>query len=209
VLERIQRGEIQVTATESILPSPVAQSLLWDFISVFMYEWDAPKAERQLQTMAVSRELLQDLLKDVDLAGLLRPEAVSEGARAASAHRARALARTVEELALLFQTLGDLATVEIAARCTVDPANWIGRLAGSERIVLLTIPTAHGPAQRWVAAEYAAEYRAAFVERDASRSPTNLRSEITSRSTTKKIRVHPPNPRHPRSIPPPPHADRS
>jgi ATP-dependent Lhr-like helicase len=171
VLERIQRGEIQVTATETILPSPVAQSLLWDFISVFMYEWDAPKAERQLQSMAVSRELLQDLLKDVDLAGLLRPEAVSEVRERLQHTAPAALARTVEELALLFQTLGDLTTVEIAARCTVDPANWIGRLAGSERIVLLTIPTAHGPAQRWVAAEYAAEYQAAFVERDVISLP--------------------------------------
>ena len=72
------RGEIEVVATESLTPSPVAQSLLWDFISIYMYEWDAPKAERQLQTLAANRDLLQELLQDIDLADLLRPEAVAE-----------------------------------------------------------------------------------------------------------------------------------
>jgi len=167
ILRRIQQGEIQVTAVESLTPSPVAQSLLFDFISVYMYEWDAPKADRQLQTLSVSRELLQDLLKDVDLADLLRPEAVSE-VRQRVQHTAPAVhARTAEELALLFQDFGDLSTLEIADRCAVDPAGWIGKLAGSQRIVQMTIPTAHGVEARWVAAEYAAEYEAAFVLRNS------------------------------------------
>ncbi|MCO5212266.1 MAG: hypothetical protein M9936_21425 [Caldilinea sp.] len=168
ILRRIQAGEIQVTAVETLTPSPVAQSLLYDFISIFMYEWDAPKAERQLQTMAVSRELLQDLLQDVDLADLLRPEAVSE-VRERLQHVAPAVhARTAEELALLFQTLGDLATLEIAERCTVDPSGWIGKLAGSGRIEPMEIPTARGLAPRWVAADYLPEYKAAFVEQGAT-----------------------------------------
>ncbi len=166
ILRRIQQGEIQVTTVESLTPSPVAQSLLWDFISVYMYEWDAPKADRQLQTLAVSRELLQDLLKDVNLADLLRPEAVSEVRQRVQHTLPTAHARTAEELALLFQEMGDLSALEIAARCAVDPAGWIGQLAGSQRIVPMSIPTAHGVEARWIAAEYAAEYEAAFVERD-------------------------------------------
>ena len=31
------------------MPSPVAAGLLSNFINIYMYEWDAPKAERQLQ----------------------------------------------------------------------------------------------------------------------------------------------------------------
>jgi len=167
ILRRIQQGEIQVTAVESLTPSPVAQSLLWDFISVYMYEWDAPKADRQLQTLAVSRELLQDLLKDVDLADLLRPEAISEVRQRVQRTAPAAHARTAEELALLFQEVGDLSTLEIADRCAVNPAGWIGQLAGSQRIVAMRIPTAHGVEDRWVAAEYAAEYEAAFVLRSS------------------------------------------
>jgi ATP-dependent Lhr-like helicase len=162
VLERIRRGEIQVVELESLTPSPVAQSLLWDFISVYMYEWDAPKAERQLQTLAVNRDLLQDLLKDVDLADLLRPEAVAE-VKARLQHTAPTVqARTAEELAYLFQTLGDLSSSEVALRCAADPAGWIAHLAGAGRLVQGAIPTAHGVVSRWVAAEYLPEYGAAF-----------------------------------------------
>ncbi len=158
VLAGIQKGHIQVVPVESLTPSPVAQSLLWDFINVYIYEWDAPKAERQLQTLAVNRELLQDLLKDVALDELLRPEAVEEvwGRLQHTAPAARA--RTAEELAVLFQQMGDLTTAEIVERTTVDPTEWIEQLAGENRIVELSIPTAHGPEKRWVAAEYAAEY---------------------------------------------------
>jgi ATP-dependent Lhr-like helicase len=118
ILRRIQRGEIQVTAVESLTPSPVAQSLLWDFISVYMYEWDAPKAERQLQTLARSAATCCKICcKDVDLADLLRPEAVSEVRQRLQHTAPAAHARTAEELALLFQTLGDLSTLEIAERC--------------------------------------------------------------------------------------------
>ncbi len=73
VLAGIQTGDIEVVAVEAVAPSPVAQSLLWDFTSIYLYEWDAPKAERQLQTLATQRDLLQDLLKDIALDELLRP----------------------------------------------------------------------------------------------------------------------------------------
>ena len=162
VLHGIRSGEIQVTVVESLTPSPVAQSLLWDFISTYMYEWDAPKAERQLQTLSVSRDLLQDLLKDVNLADLLRPEAVDE-VRGRLQHTApMAQARSAEELAVLFQTLGDLTAVESRSGARWMPSAWIAQLAGAERIVLCPIPTAQGSEQRWVAAEHLAEYVAAF-----------------------------------------------
>jgi ATP-dependent Lhr-like helicase len=162
VLAGIQGGEIQVVVLESVTPSPVAQSLLWDFISVHMYEWDTPRAEQQLQMLAVNRELLGDLLKDVALDQLLRPEAL-EAIQGQLQHTApTACARTAEELAVLLQQLGDLSSSEIALRTTVDPADWIARLAGENRIVSMAIPTARGPEQRWVAAEYQTEYAAAF-----------------------------------------------
>jgi ATP-dependent Lhr-like helicase len=164
VLTGIQQGTIRVEVLESFTPSPVAQSLLWDLIAFYMYEWDTPKAERQLQTLAINRDLLQDLLQDVNLADLLKPEAVAAIRDQLQRTAPTAQARTCEELAALFQELGDLATSEIAQRTTVDPAGWIGQLAGAQRIVELSIPTAHGLRTRWVAAEYLPEYVAAFTQ---------------------------------------------
>ncbi|MBN1641228.1 MAG: DEAD/DEAH box helicase [Anaerolineae bacterium] len=162
VLAAIQGGEIDVIVTESVTPSPVAQSLLWDLINVHMYEWDTPRAERQLQELAVNRDLLQDLLVDVALDELLRPEAIDE-VRARLQHTApTAQARTPEELAVLVQQMGDLSTDEIASRTTVDPAGWIAHLAAEGRMVPLSIPTAQGSEMRWVAAEYASLYATAF-----------------------------------------------
>ncbi|MBN1584238.1 MAG: hypothetical protein JXA89_26250, partial [Anaerolineae bacterium] len=51
---------------------------------------------------------------------------------------------------------------------TVDPGGWVAHLSGERRIVEQSIPTARGPEHRWVAAEYQAEYEAAFgIDRDA------------------------------------------
>lgn len=174
VLTGIQQGTIRVEVLESFSPSPVAQSLLWDLIAFYMYEWDTPKAERQLQTLAINRDLLQDLLKDVNLADLLKPEAVAAIRDQLQRTAPTAQARTREELAALFQELGDLATSEIALRTTVDPAGWIGQLAGAQRIVELELPTAHGPRTRWVAAEYLPEYVAAFDQDADFRGQTRI-----------------------------------
>ncbi|MEZ4860302.1 MAG: DEAD/DEAH box helicase [Caldilineaceae bacterium] len=163
VLSGIQQGAIQIQVVESFAPSPVAQSLMWDFVAFYMYEWDTPKAERQLQTLVLNRDLLQDLLQDVNLAELLKPEAVAAVSSRLQHTAATAQARTVEELAALLLNLGDLSTSEIAQRTTVDPAPWIGQLAGAQRIVQLAIPTANQPQERWVAAEYVQEYVEAFA----------------------------------------------
>jgi ATP-dependent Lhr-like helicase len=184
VLAAIQEGAIQVVLLESPTPSPVAQSLLRDFINVHLYEWDTPKAERQLQMLAVNRELLGDLLQDVALDELLRPEAL-EAVRGQLQHTAPTTwARTAEELAVLLQQMGDLSSSEIASRTTVDPADWIARLAGADRIVAMDIPTARGPERRWVAAEYQPEYAAAFGPAGESTpviSPTAARRAVLER----------------------------
>ena len=78
VLSKIQSGEIQVRPIETIAPSPVAAGLLFNFISVYMYEWDAPKAERQMQSLALSREMLDDVMRDGVKRDLLKPEAIAE-----------------------------------------------------------------------------------------------------------------------------------
>jgi ATP-dependent Lhr-like helicase len=162
VLSGIQRGEIQVVTVEALAPSPVAQSLLFDFISIYMYEGDTPKAERQMQGLEVSRDLLQDLLRDVRLDELLRREAVEvvrgQLQRTAPGHQVR----SAEELAVLLQERGDMPASEIALAATVDPAPWVAHLAGQGRVVAFDIPTSLGRETRWVAAEYEDEYKAAF-----------------------------------------------
>lgn len=162
VLEAIAQGTIEVVPVESFTPSPVAQSLLWDFINIRMYEDDAPRAEQQLQRLAVNPDLLQDILKDVDLATLLRPEAIQDVHGQLQHTLPTSLVRTREELAVLLQQMGDLSPSEVAQRAVIDPSSWIGTLSGEMRLVGLSLPAGERTEFRWVAAEYETEYKTAF-----------------------------------------------
>lgn len=156
VLNGIAHGEIRVVPIETVVPSPVASGLLAQFAMVYMYEWDAPKAERQLQALSLRRELLDDLLATrVELSELLKPEAV-EQVTAELQHRAPGYqARTAEELALLMQELGDQTIAEIRAISTGDGEAWLAQLEEQGRVTQVEIPTPHGIEKRWVLAELA------------------------------------------------------
>src|SRR6187399_116442 len=53
ILDRISNGEIRIVTHESVVPSPVASALMFNFVSTYLYEWDAPKAEKSLQLLSV------------------------------------------------------------------------------------------------------------------------------------------------------------
>jgi ATP-dependent Lhr-like helicase len=161
MLGRIQTGEIRLVPIETLVPSPVAAGLLFNFVSVHMYEWDAPKAERQLQALSLRRDLIEDVLKGVELRDLLRPEAIAE-VDARLQHTALGYqARTAEELALYLQELGDLSEAEVAARVS-DPAGasaWLAQLAAQGRVVQVDVPIPTGSEKRWVGVDHADEMR--------------------------------------------------
>jgi ATP-dependent Lhr-like helicase len=162
VLRDIGRGKIEVIPIETVVPSPVAASLLYDFVSQYMYEWDQPKAERQMQALMVGRDLLSQLLTDTSaeasLPDLLRPEVVRE-VDARLQHLADgSRARTPDELATVFLALGELSAEEAAARSDGDGAAWVDVLVGKGRLATFDFPG--GP--RYVLTEQADTYRAAF-----------------------------------------------
>ena len=162
LLGEIERGEVAVIVNEPALPSPLAIGLMRQFIDIYLYEWDAPRAERQLQQLTVNRDLLQDVLKDVDLGELLNPAALGSMAGQLQHTAETARARSPEELALILAQMGDLTTAEIAERTVIEPATWLQTLANQDRLGQLPLPTAAGPETRWVSADLHFEYTAAF-----------------------------------------------
>ena len=169
ILSKIASGEIQVVPIETIAPSPVASGLLFNFISVYMYEWDAPKAERQMQSLALSREMLDDVMREGVKRELLKPEAIAQVEHRAQHDAPGFQARSVEELALILDELGDLTTDEIIARCIGDAHAWLEQLVAQNRVAEITIPTRRGAGMHWVPAERVGEYQA------LARSETILR----------------------------------
>ena len=163
----------------------MAAGLLYDFINQYMYEYDQPKAERQMGALLMGRELLAQLLDEASLPDLLKPEAVRAVDEQLQYLADGRRARTADELATVFLALGDLSAEEAAARCDGDGAAWVEALAAAGRLV----PLAALPG-RYVLAEQADTYRAAF-------DPATPRPDSRRRPPR-----HPaPRPQHPR----PPH----
>ncbi|MBL8057708.1 MAG: hypothetical protein JNK29_13480, partial [Anaerolineales bacterium] len=157
VLTGIEAGTIQVVSIETLVPSPVAAGLLYNFVGTFMYEWDAPKAERQLQALTLA-PAADHLGQPAEWAAPLDPDVVAEVTARAQHVAPGYQARTAEELALLLRELGDLAPAEVAARCAGAGGDWLKELAEAGRAVAIDV----AGETRWVAAELAPLYAAAL-----------------------------------------------
>ena len=78
VLGAVERREITVHAVETVKASPFAASLLFDYVAAYMYEGDAPLAERRAGALALDRDLLRELLGQEELRELLDAEALAD-----------------------------------------------------------------------------------------------------------------------------------
>jgi ATP-dependent helicase Lhr and Lhr-like helicase len=173
LLGSIQSGEIRVVPIQTLTPSPVAAGLVQNFVGQYLYEWDAPKAERQLQSLSLRRELIEDVLKGIELRDLLKPGAIAEVLGRLQHTAPGAQARTVEELAINLQELGDLSMEEVQARVieSADARVWIEQLASQGRIVEVPMLAGQGTVVRWVLSELANEYKEVG---EANRSSYNI-----------------------------------
>ncbi|MGH2358218.1 MAG: Lhr family helicase, partial [Candidatus Limnocylindria bacterium] len=160
LLARIRSRAVRVLSVETRVPSPFASSLLFDYVATFMYEGDAPMAERRAQALALDRDLLAELLGTEELRELLDPAAVAglelELQSLAGARRPR----SVDGVHDLLRRLGDLRGDEVAARCaeSLDVAAALSELEGARRAMRMRI----AGEERWVAIEDVARYRDAL-----------------------------------------------
>ncbi|HEX7496210.1 MAG TPA: DEAD/DEAH box helicase, partial [Candidatus Limnocylindrales bacterium] len=160
VLGGVARREIEVREVETVAASPFAGSLLFDYLAAYMYEGDAPLAERRAGALALDRELLRELLGQEELRDLIDPAALADLELALQALAPERAARTVDALHDLLRRLGDLTSEEAAARIVEPPAagEWLAALKGSRRAVVVRI----AGEERWIAIEDAGRYRDAL-----------------------------------------------
>ncbi|HEY7381721.1 MAG TPA: DEAD/DEAH box helicase [Gaiella sp.] len=78
VLRGLQARELDLVEVETPSASPMASSLLFDYVSTYMYEDDTPAAERRAQALSLDRELLRELLGAEELRELLDADAMAE-----------------------------------------------------------------------------------------------------------------------------------
>ncbi len=158
VLAGVARREVTIHRVETVRASPFASSLLFDWVAAFMYEGDAPLAERRAQALTLDRDLLRELLGQEELRELLDPAALADLELSLQALADERRATTADQLHDLLRRLGDLSEPEVAARSEAsadEAARWLGELAAGRRAVAVRI--AGEP--RWIAIEDAGRFR--------------------------------------------------
>ena len=169
ILRAIESRKIRVTTVDVTTPSPMAASLLFSFIGNFIYDEDAPAAERRAQALTIDHAQLRELLGETELRKLLDADVVLEHGR--QLQRLDRPLRHADALHDLLLWLGDLGGDEIRRRtdaalvtdgkAPVDPAavsGWIQSLVRDRRIVRVRIASE----ERFVAVEDVARYRDAL-----------------------------------------------
>src|SRR5213593_3290186 len=129
----IQRREVRVVEVDTTAPSPFAGSLLFGYIAAFMYEGDAPLAERRAQALSLDRSVLAELLGHEELRELIDAEALSELEVELQRLEGERKIDGPDDLHDALRSLGDLSFEEVAARAVEgsDVAAWLAELSAS------------------------------------------------------------------------------
>jgi ATP-dependent helicase Lhr and Lhr-like helicase len=160
LMRELASRAIRLVEVETPAPSPFARSLLFRYVGAFMYEGDAPLAERRAQALALDSSLLAELLGQADLRELLDPSVVRDTERELQRLAGGRACRDAEDAADLLRTIGPLSASEVAERCADPQAapGWLDMLAAQRRVLEVRVA---GEA-RWAAIEDAGRLRDAL-----------------------------------------------
>src|SRR5256885_2113654 len=127
LLRRIRDRRVRVVTADTRTPSPFASSLLFAYVANFIYDGDAPAAERRAQALSVDPAQLRELLGESELRELLDAEAIEDLERALQRLSSRHPVRHADGAHDLLLQLGDLSAAELAARSVpgAPVAEWL------------------------------------------------------------------------------------
>ena len=152
IMSDLAARTIRLVEVETPMASPFARSLLFGYVATFLYEGDAPLAERRAQALALDSGLLAELLGQAELRELLDPDALAEVELQVTFLTPERRVRDLEGTADLLRRLGDLSTREALARGATAP--WLAELEGARRAVRIRV----AGEERWIGVEDAGRY---------------------------------------------------
>ena len=137
LMSDLRSRRVRVATADTPTASPFARSLLFSWIAVFMYEGDAPIAERRAAALTLDRELLRDLLGAEELRELIDPEALADLELELQRLDGSRPARDPDELHDLLRVLGPLSLEDLRARSVAgaDVAGWARGLVEQRRAI--------------------------------------------------------------------------
>jgi ATP-dependent Lhr-like helicase len=115
LLRRIEQRRVRLIAVDTTVPSPFAASLLFSYVANFIYEGDAPLAERRAQALTLDHARLRELLGEAELRELLDAEQI-EAVHRKLQRLEPPTVRSPDSLHDLLVSLGPLSEAELTAR---------------------------------------------------------------------------------------------
>ncbi len=160
LLRALHRRELSMVEAETKTASPFASSLLFDYVATYMYEGDAPNAERRAAALSLDRDLLRELLGQEELRDLIDPGALQTVEDDLQHRSSRTQATSRDALHDVLRRLGDLSDDEVRARVLpdLDAAAMLAGLEDERRALRIRV----GGEERWIAAYDAGLYRDAL-----------------------------------------------
>jgi ATP-dependent helicase Lhr and Lhr-like helicase len=156
LMSDVQGRKVRVVEVATTSPSPFARSLLFGYIGMFLYEADAPLAERRAAALSLDSTLLAELLGSEAIRELLDPEVLAEVEASLQRLDPERHARDAEGAADLLRFLGDMTTAEAAARGV--RVEWLEGLESARRAIRVRL----GGEERWLPIEDAGRGRDAL-----------------------------------------------
>lgn len=165
LMREIGSGGVRVVEVTTPTPSPFAQSLLFGYTAQFLYDGDAPLAERRAAALSLDPELLAELLGEqgsADLADLLDPGAVERTEAELAGLAPDRQARDAEGLWDLLRRTGPHPLDALEARTREDArhavAHWLEELETTRRVIRVRF----AGQEQWAVAEDAGRLRDAL-----------------------------------------------
>jgi ATP-dependent Lhr-like helicase len=159
ILRGVASRTLRVHTVDSRTPSPFAAALLFSYVANYIYDGDAPLAERRAQALSIDQDQLRELMGDADLRELLDLAAIEETEEQLQNLAETYKARTMDGVHDLLLRLGDLRRDELLARCqTPEIALTVERLRKSLRVLEVSV----AGQKRLIAVEDAGRFRDAI-----------------------------------------------
>ena len=156
LMRDVEARRVRFVEVETQSPSPFARSLMFRYVGAFMYEGDAPLAERRAQALTLDTALLAELLGGSQLRELMDAETVVQVDHELQRLAAERRVRGIEDTADLIRAVGPLSTGEAVER-GASP-RWLAELEETRRAIRVRI----AGEERWAAIEDAGRLRDAL-----------------------------------------------
>ena len=159
ILRSVENRSLRVHTVDSRTPSPFASALLFSYVANYIYDGDAPLAERRAQALSIDQDQLRELMGDADLRELLDMPAIEETEEQLQCLAETYRARNMDGVHDLLLRIGDLTREELRLRCvTGDVADSTAKLMRARRVLEVQV----AGERRVIAVEDAPRYRDAL-----------------------------------------------